>query len=120
MNTAEYLKAIAAHGDGHDGEDWQILAVSPDHSLYLVKDSNRICYVTTTDMVTTMPYSMALAEKVVAHFASDSPLAEVQKAVANHKVKPSKLVGICLTNEDLKWLGSEDISGMVRSIESAI
>lgn len=117
MDTKQYLDFLAAHGDSYDGENWQILSVSPDNTLYLVKDSNQICYVTTPDMITTMPYSIALAEKVVAHYASDSPLVAIQDAVANNKIKPSKLIGICLTADDIKWLESDGIHGMVRSIE---
>lgn len=113
MNTTEYLKLV---GDSHSELD--MLAVSPDQSLFLVKDGNRLCYVSTPDMLTTMPYSQALAEGMIGHFAGDSPLEEVQRLVVAKRMNGSKVVTITLTDEDMEWLKSDGISQMVRSVES--
>lgn len=117
MNTTQYLAVVAKHGDSYDN-NWDILAVNKDQSLYLVKDSNHLCYVSTNDMVTTMPYGMALAEGTLAHFAGDSPIPEVIEMVVNHKMHINKIIGIDLTDDDVKWLKSDGIMSMVRSIES--
>lgn len=113
MNTIEYLKLV---GDSHSEMD--MLAVSPDQSLFLVKDSNRLCYVTTPDMLTTMPYKMAIAEGMIGHFAIDSPLEEVQRLVVAKRMRESKVITITLTDDDLEWLRSDSISQMVHSVES--
>ena len=117
MNTAQYLELINKHGDSCT-DDWDVLAVSSDQSLFLIRDSNRLCYVSTPDMATMMPYQIALAEKMIGHFAGDSPIEEVQKLVAGNRMKKGKVVTVNLTDEDLAWLKSEDISSMVHSIES--
>jgi hypothetical protein len=117
MNTKQYLAAISKFDEGYNG-DWNILATSKDGTLFLAKDSNNICYVSTPDLVTMMPYHLALVEQTLVHFAVDSPIDCVIDAVKDGKMSPDKIVGVGLTAEDLAWLKSEDISGMVRSIES--
>jgi hypothetical protein len=117
MDTKEYLELIAKHGDSHS-DKWDMLAVSPDQTLFLVKDRNRICYVSTSDMINFMPYNIALGEGRLAHYASDSVVEEVQAGVEHGSIKPTTLVAINLTAEDLKWLKSNDISTMVHSVEA--
>ena len=115
MKTTDYLKAVGKFNDSYDG-DWSILAINKDGSLFLVKDSNNICYVSTSDLVSMMPYGVVLAEKSLAHYASDSPLENIVKILKNGG-SPSNIICVELTDEDVVWLGSDDISGMVRSIE---
>lgn len=116
MNTKQYLAAISKFDEGYSG-DWNIQAGNSDGSLFILKDGNNICYVSTPDMVTMMPYHLALVEQTLVHFAVDSPIDDVIEAVEKGKMSPDKIVGIGLTAEDLAWLKSDDVSGMVRSIE---
>lgn len=116
MKTTDYLKAVGKFNDSYDG-DWSILATNKDGSLFLVKDSNNICYVSTSDLVAMMPYGMALVGKTIINYAADSPRKEVMDAVKSGEISPDCITGIDLADEDVVWLSSEDISGMVRSIE---
>lgn len=119
MNTKQYLAAIAKCGDSYDN-NWHIMASNKEQTLFLVKDGNSICYVSTPDLVAIMPYNLALAEKKISHFAGSSPVQEVKDAISNHQIGEDELVGIDLTTDDIAWLNSESVSSLVRSIESVV
>jgi hypothetical protein len=69
-------------------------------------------------MINMMPYQLALAEKTMVHFASDSPIAEVQTGIEHGSIEPTTMVAVNLTSEDLRWLKSSGIASMVRSVEA--
>lgn len=118
MDATQYLKIISKFGDGYDGHRWEVLATNKGNSLFLMKDCNNICYVTSFDLIVSMTYHHAVFDKMLVHYAGDSNIQEVQQAVEDKKLQPSKLVGVLLTDADMKWLTSEGIKGIVRSVES--
>ncbi len=118
MDTEQYLEIISKFGDSNDDNKWEVLATNKGNSLFLMKDGNNLCYVTSGDLAISMPYHLAIAERTLVHYAGDSMIPEVAKAVDNGKMNPSKLVGIILTDADMKWITSEGIKGIVHSVES--
>lgn len=107
MEVVDYLGLVGRFGDGYCG-GWDVLAVSPDESVFLVRDCNGLCFVSCVDFGAMLPFGVALAEGVVWCFLDDCGF---------EGRLGGKLVEVVLSGVVVEWLGSEGIKGLVRSVE---
>jgi hypothetical protein len=116
MDVKEYFRLT-----NNTNEGWDLIAMHPNKHLYLMKDVNNICYITTCDYTHTMPYWMVVAEYRLGCFVCDNPMRnEVPRIEQMAHKNPNRITTIMLNDEDMEWVNSSDIERMVECIESDI
>lgn len=116
MDVKEYFRLT-----NNTNEGWDLIAMHPTKHLYLMKDVNNICYVTTCDYTHTMPYWMVVAEQRLGCFVCDNPMRnEVPRIDKMARKNPNRITTITLNEQDMEWIDSDHIRCIVRSVESNI
>lgn len=91
-----------------------------DDCIWLMKDDNNICYVTSGDMVYSQMYDFVLADGELFCQISDSPESRQSPTLMEiSDIKPCTLTSKLLTQDQMNWLRSESIASMVKSVHSA-